>query len=73
MKWKKWMVLAVCGLIGLASTVTAGNETERSPAAFLPEQIYTFEPVVEGSEVVHDFILYNRGNETLFIENLKSG
>ncbi len=57
-----------------AANMTAGEETaDKSPRAFLPDPVYTFEPVVEGSEVVHDFILQNKGGETLVIENLKSG
>lgn len=74
MKWKKGIIPAICALIFLAANTAAGEETaDKSPSAFLPEPVYTFEPVVEGAEVVHDFILQNKGNETLFIEKLKSG
>ncbi|MFW5639770.1 MAG: hypothetical protein ACOCW9_02280 [Thermodesulfobacteriota bacterium] len=71
-KIKQFLVL-FAGLLA-ATAASAGNEsTVPSPVAFLPEQVYTFEPVIEGTEVAHDFTLRNAGNETLYIENLKSG
>jgi len=73
MKLNRIIIPALFGIICFAS-ICAGEETaDRFPSAFLREQIYTFEPVAEGSQVVHDFILQNRGNDTLFIENVKAG
>ncbi|MEE4355188.1 MAG: hypothetical protein V2I97_01895 [Desulfococcaceae bacterium] len=74
MNFKKIKTLLIFAVICLAADMAVGEETaDKSPSAFLPETVYTFAPLVEGSEVVHDFILQNKGNETLFIEKLKSG
>lgn len=73
MKMKRIIIPALFGIIYFAS-ICAGEETaDCFPSAFLREQTYAFESVVEGSEVIHNFILQNKGNETLFIENVKAG
>ncbi len=52
---------------------TAATDAALSgPNAYLPELIYEFQPVPEGTEVVHDFLLYNRGDEPLNILGIKS-
>lgn len=43
------------------------------PHAFLPESIYEFSSVVEGTQVTHRFVLQNRGNEPLKIFKIESG
>jgi hypothetical protein len=43
------------------------------PVAHFPEQVYTFQPVVEGSEVTHEFVILNKGLSELQIENVKTG
>jgi hypothetical protein len=74
MKLKNKIVLILYGTFFLTGTLAAVPESAyASPSAFLPEPIHTFKPVIEGTEVVHDFTLRNAGNETLYIENLKSG
>lgn len=52
---------------------TTAGESSRGPEASLPENVFEFKPVVEGIPVVHEFILHNRGDETLTILDLKSG
>jgi hypothetical protein len=39
----------------------------------VPETQYTFQPVVEGTEVVHDFVLLNKGADALSVLNVKTG
>ena len=39
----------------------------------LQESVYQFEPVVEGTQVTHEFILCNQGDEPLKIFHVKSG
>lgn len=60
--------MMTASVIGYASDAAASG-----PQAFLPEGIYEFQPVVEGTHVVHDFILQNRGDETLEIIKIESG
>ncbi len=43
------------------------------PKAFLPEDVFEFEPVLEGSQIVHEFTVFNRGDATLKILKIESG
>ncbi len=43
------------------------------PKGYLPQDVFEFESVLEGTPVVHDFILYNKGDEPLQILKVKSG
>lgn len=43
------------------------------PKAFLPEDVFEFEPVLEGSQVVHEFPVFNHGDATLKILKIESG
>lgn len=52
---------------------TAADTTATRPKAFLPESIYEFTPVVEGTIVAYQFILQNPGNAPLKILKLDSG
>lgn len=70
---KKMTIPVLIVILWVAGSAAGEEAAVPSPSAFLPEQVYTFEPVMEGAEVSHDFILQNKGNETLLIEKLKSG
>ena len=60
---------------------SSGAETQESktaenappPAIMIPDPLFTFDPVVDGSEVVHDFRVYNRGKGELKIEKVQTG
>jgi len=41
-----------------------------SPSAEFTEKIYTFDPVVDGTVMVHDFVVLNNGAETLEIRDV---
>ena len=68
----------------LAGT-TPDNSTPNKPAGaktgakgapaniMIPDPQFTFDPVVDGSEVVHDFRVYNRGKGDLVIEKIQTG
>jgi len=43
------------------------------PKAYLPENVFEFKPVVEGAEIVHEFILRNQGDAPLKILKIESG
>lgn len=64
-----WIVLS---LLLAASWVAADTETP-TPQAVLPESIFEFAPVVEGTEIVHAFVLQNRGEATLDVLKLTTG
>jgi hypothetical protein len=48
-------------------------ENPNPPLAHFPELIYSFQPVVEGVEVSHEFIVQNKGLADLEIQNVKTG
>jgi hypothetical protein len=44
----------------------------QAPAAVLPARGYEFEPVPDGVEVRHDFVLQNKGTAPLIISRVKT-
>jgi hypothetical protein len=53
--------------------VVAVKTDVKSPALFLPVKSWEFEPVVDGVEVIHDFVVQNKGTAPLNIERVKTG
>lgn len=47
--------------------------TQGRPAAVMPERVYTFETVPEGTEVRHDFVIENHGTAPLRIIKVETG
>jgi hypothetical protein len=43
------------------------------PEIVIPDPLFTFENVVDGTEVVHDFPVYNRGTGDLEIAKIQTG
>jgi hypothetical protein len=68
-------LLLVAVSIGVALFATAGicAQDEAKPVAVYPETFYEFSAVLDGSEVVHDFVVQNKGLATLQIERVKTG
>ena len=50
-----------------AATATA------TPGMVLPELNFEFDPVVDGTQVIHDFAVKNAGNGLLAITQVKTG
>ncbi len=75
MKLKHLCVLAVylcCPLV--AATVFADTEDQGGgPVAEVAAPSYTFPLVVDGTEVIHDFIIKNKGAAELEIVKVKTG
>lgn len=65
-----FLLTIICLLPNLAHTASTDSRT--GPKAYLPEYIFEFQPVPEGVKVVHNFVLYNHGNEPLDILGIKS-
>ncbi len=79
MKAKSIIVLvAVLGVLGWASVAICQNapadaaKDESAPVAFFPEKIFEFAPVLGGKEVIHDFVIQNKGGALLKIEKVKT-
>ena len=45
----------------------------KGPSVFFPTVKYEFAPVAEGIIVRHNFIIKNRGDETLMINKVRTG
>ena len=48
-------------------------DSEKTPSIFLPVSQWEFDPVVDGSAVVHDFVVQNKGDAPLNISKVKTG
>jgi hypothetical protein len=66
------LLLLICIVVFPAAS-GADGKVDESPVYLVPEAQFTFEPVVDGAEVVHDFIILNKGAEPLSIINVKTG
>jgi hypothetical protein len=65
--------LAFCVLFSATGSFGAQDKTLQSPTAFLPETQYAFPRVLEGTEVLHDFIIQNKGTAPLEIKKVRTG
>ena len=52
---------------------TTATDQAAPPNIMIPDPLYTFDAVVDGTEVVHDFRVYNRGTGELIIEKVQTG
>jgi hypothetical protein len=73
MKTKKAMLVLLFILFCSLSTPCSAQENVKIPIAELVEKVYKLENVIEGTVVTHDFILKNKGNADLIINQVKSG
>ena len=73
MSYKGFLALAVTIGLTLFVAVGFGAQDEAEPAAFFPQTLYEFSPVLDGTEVVHEFVVQNKGTATLNIDRVKTG
>lgn len=73
MSCKGLYALAVIMGMTLFAAVGFGAQEDAEPAAFFPQTLYEFSPVLDGAKVVHEFVVQNKGNATLNIERVKTG
>lgn len=74
-----WVAAAIVG----ASDQAAGKDSTgqepstvvavEKPGAVLPELKYEFDPVVDGTQITHDFVIKNIGDVPLAINQVKTG
>ncbi len=73
----RFKILLVCVCCFLFSVVNAFSDEKKTvsngPEMVVPEPSYTFEQVLEGEEVLHDFIIQNKGTSDLIIKKVKPG
>jgi hypothetical protein len=75
MKKKAFFVFAIaCFIFSFqAGSFGTENKTLNSPTVFVPESRFKFGPVLEGTEITHDFIVQNKGTTPLKIEKVRTG
>jgi hypothetical protein len=68
------MLLLFTATLALAASgdATVGAAVTSS-AAVIPEAHHAFEPVVDGTQVTHDFAIRNTGDGPLVIQQVKTG
>jgi hypothetical protein len=49
------------------------STSAEAATAFFPTTIWEFEPVVDGKQIVHDFLIQNKGTALLQVEKVKTG
>jgi hypothetical protein len=57
----------------LFAAICAAAQDVAGPSVFFPQTQHEFAPVLEGTKVVHDFVIQNKGTETLNIERVRTG
>jgi len=76
-RWKLLCATVLFSLLMGNTAVKAGNGPDAaatgSPVAIVNERSFTFSPVPEGTDVVHDFVIKNTGTAPLKIEQVKTG
>jgi hypothetical protein len=73
MKYTTRLVAIAALLTAFSSTVCFGAEKDATASVFFPETLYEFSPVLDGTKVVHDFVIQNKGNGTLKVDRVKTG
>jgi hypothetical protein len=63
--------IAIC-VIGTLSAVHAAEGAEGSPKAFVEAETYNFGTKLEGTNIIHDFIIKNMGDADLVILSVKA-
>ncbi len=49
------------------------EEAKGKPSVFFPESDYTFEAVFEGTQVLHEFVIQNKGADALDVKRVSGG
>ena len=74
------VVVGPTGLIADTSEINPGKSHSKvdqgehtAPVAELPSVVFEFAPVIDGTEILHDFTIRNTGNAELRIKQIKTG
>lgn len=70
---KGLLVSILVGVLLAPDCCWSAEGAQKGPRAYLPETVFAFKPVVEGTEIVHEFILRNQGDTPLKILKIVSG
>jgi hypothetical protein len=63
----------ICILLSPVLGFAGNTMAQQAPTVFLPEEVFEFQPVLEGTEIIHQFAVLNRGDALLEILKIQSG
>ena len=70
---KFFSVFFACWLVFLTGgALAAGEEKPGAPVVDIAQSQYEFESVLEGNEVIHGFVLENKGSANLIVEKVRT-
>ncbi len=74
MKFKQWVMPAILIFVVLFFTNASADKSDdkNKPKAYFPENTFAFDRTLEGTHVVHDFVIKNIGTAPLAVERVKS-
>ncbi len=73
-RWQvRWAMIVCCFLLGNPLYATESGQDPAVPVAVAETRSYTFDPVPEGTDVQHHFVIENHGNAPLEIERVHTG
>lgn len=72
MRIKRFIIAGGMIFFLLAACFAGSAAATKGPVASVPESHYQFDPVVEGTVVLHDFIIENQGDVPLIISDVKT-
>lgn len=73
MSRNKFWILGVGCLLLAAGLASAADAPVKKPRAVVPESYFTFQTVLEGTEVTHAFVIQNSGEAPLNIIKVSAG
>jgi len=73
MRFKAVAVLGCALFLAVFAAIAIGAQDDAHPSAFFPATSYEFSPVLDGTNVVHEFVIQNKGNALLKVEKVKTG
>ena len=73
MNFRKNCGLGVLVAVALFFTLQPGCVAGELPVAGIPAPSFRFDPVADGQEVLHDFVIINSGDAPLNISKVKTG
>ncbi|MBA3010067.1 MAG: DUF1573 domain-containing protein [Proteobacteria bacterium] len=67
------LLLVFCSIFILCNVVVAEEKTtQNKPSAVISNPDYQFSPVLDGTEVTHEFVVKNKGDALLKIEKVET-
>jgi uncharacterized membrane protein YciS (DUF1049 family) len=71
MKFRIFVIIAIAFFLA-GTTIGAENNLSVTPSVLVPHPKYNFESVVDGAQVIHDYVIQNKGAATLEILKVKT-